>query len=551
MTFLHKLSLRTILVVPIILVIVLSSIIIAYVSYEKNKQITILSVEQQMKSSAEVIKEKITMLKSTVPKEQFNKKLSYALTQNKNSFRSSNLDPMQFRISKDLKIESFEEFKSPVPHLSESTLKKIHQQKQGSLHSNGLTLAFSYQVELDGSVYVIALNDQDYLKPVYNYRNLLIGITFLTVLFASAIGFLTIRKVTNPILSLKKLMEQVSKGDLQTRIKIDHSSKEIHSLSIGFNQMVERLHSLMVHLEASANQVTLSSDGLRMTSTESKLAVEQISSAIEEVAGGTEIQVGNATIATDQISGISTGMDQAAHSIHSVEKSINRALQKANTGNDLVDHTVEQINLVQKTVEKTAEMIDSLYEKTKDIDQILNLISEISHSTSLLSLNATIEAARAGEHGKGFAVVAQEVRKLSDQSGQAVLHIKNITDEIRSETEEVVLSVTQGLKVLKDGTMLVHQTEQAFEEIVQAVGKVTNETKDVSTIVRNVSTQTKNMVPQMKEIASISEQFAEAIQHVSAASEEQQASMDEVSKEANTLNKLAKELETVLSSFKI
>ena len=131
MPFLHKLSLRTVLILPIILVIILSSVIIAYFSYTKNKQITVQSTEQQLQASVEVISEKITMLKATVPKQQFDKKLSYALTQNKNRFRSSSLSPMQFKLTKDQTIELFTEYRDTIPKLSKNNIKQIIQQRQG------------------------------------------------------------------------------------------------------------------------------------------------------------------------------------------------------------------------------------------------------------------------------------------------------------------------------------------------------------------------------------------------------------------------------------
>ncbi len=546
-----RLSFRTMLMAPIILLIILSSSIIAFVSYSNNKQVIIHSVEQQMLSSAEVINQKITMLKSTVTKEQFDKKLSYALTQNRNSFKSSAVVPMQFKVTKEGKAEPFNEFKSDVPKVSDQFIKKMYQQKNGIIHDHGVTYALSYQLELDESVYVIALNDQDYLKPVYDYRNLLFTITLITVLIAVLVGFVMIRKVTKPVLSLKKLMDKVSKGDLQTRIEIGQTSKEIYSLSIGFNEMVDRLQSLMTHLDSSAKQVTQSSDRLRITSSESRFAIEQISAALEEVAGGTEVQVESATTASIQASEISQGMIQADQFIQGVQNSINSSYKIADSGNQLVNNTVEQISLVEETVENTAKMLESLQLKSKDIDQILNLISEISTQTNLLSINAAIEAARAGEHGKGFAVVANEVRNLSERSEQAVMQIKEITDMIRMETDEVTLSMNQGLKVLKEGIVMVNQTEESFGDIVTAVRGATNETDDVASIVNDVSVKTKNMVNRMEEISSISEKFAGTMQHISAVTEEQQASMDNVSNEALALNDLAKDLETILSNFKV
>lgn len=551
MPFLHKISLRSMLIMPIIIVIILSSLVIAYVSYEKNKKVTIQSVELQMRSATEVIKEKITMLKATVPKQKFNKKLSYALTQNKNTFQSTGLTPKQFKLTKEKDIQPFEEFNSTIPKLSKSIINEIYQKRQGVIHDNGLTLAFSQQVELDGSIYVIALTDREYLKPVYIYRNLLVGITSITILLSSIVGLFTIHKVTKPILLLKNLMEKVSEGNLETSINVGHSSKEMFSLSIGFNQMVERLHSLMIHLEESANQVTHSSNRLRVISSNSKLASEQIAAALEEVAGGANSQVDSSMLSLKHVSKISNNMIQASSSINNVGNSAGMAMEKAKAGTQLVNQTVNQINLVQVSVGKTAEMIKSLQEKSKQIDHILNLINDIASLTNLLSLNATIEAARAGEHGKGFAIVAQEVKKLSDQSGRAVQQIKEITDGIRIETEEVVMSVSQGLEVLKDGMNMVHQTESAFCDINNAVEIVANESKDVSSLVHGVTMQTKKLVDQMNDILAISQQFAGTMQHISAAGEEQQASMDEVSSETHALHHLAQELEKAMNQFKL
>ena len=69
--------------------------------------------------------------------------------------------------------------------------------------------------------------------------------------------------------------------------------------------------------------------------------------------------------------------------------------------------------------ERTTTTVARLGDSSREIGDVVKVITSIAEQTNLLALNATIEAARAGEAGKGFAVVAGEVKELAQETAAA------------------------------------------------------------------------------------------------------------------------------------
>lgn len=102
-------------------------------------------------------------------------------------------------------------------------------------------------------------------------------------------------------------------------------------------------------------------------------------------------------------------------------------------------------------------MVKRLGERSKEIGQIVDVITDISNQTNLLALNAAIEAARAGEHGRGFSVVADEVRKLAEQSRQSADQIVQIVRQIHTETTQAIVAMEKGDREVEGGMILMKE----------------------------------------------------------------------------------------------
>ncbi|WP_203248079.1 methyl-accepting chemotaxis protein [Sporosarcina beigongshangi] len=386
---------------------------------------------------------------------------------------------------------------------------------------------------------------------VSSVTSTVLTLSVIAIILAILIGVIITRMITKPILLIEKMAEGIASGDLAQEDIMVKNRDEIGNLAKSFNQMKMNLRQLIQQVSLDAEQVAATSEQLSAGAEQTGKATEQISIAIQEVALGSETQVSHARGASQAVIEISNGMNQAAFSIQSVADLTTSTSEKAAAGNTVVTQTVEQINLVQQSVSETREIINALGEKSEEIGQIVELITQIADQTNLLALNAAIEAARAGEHGRGFSVVADEVRKLAVGSGQAAGQIRNLIIEIQAESENAVQSMNLGTSVVGEGINMVHQTGEVFKDILMAIEQVTEEAREVSAIIGQVNSSSQSMVETMEALASIAEQSAGNTQNVAASVEEQNASMEEISASTIALSSMAQDLQEVISTFKV
>ncbi|CAM3553513.1 methyl-accepting chemotaxis protein [Marinicrinis lubricantis] len=384
--------------------------------------------------------------------------------------------------------------------------------------------------------------------------NQVLRFVITTLVISIVVGAMIIGIFVNTILRPVRVMalqvNQVSGGDLTVDPLPAKSRDEIGSLARDFNRMTQSLRTLIGHVSESSEQVAATSEELTASAQQTSKATEQITMSSQEVAAGAEEQNRTLNGARTAVGEIANGMTSVAASIQSVSQTAVSTNEEAAKGNEVVQQTVEQIQTVHNHVNTTAQVIETLGNKSDEIGQVVLLISDIANQINLLALNASIEAARAGEHGRGFAVVADEVRKLAVQSSDATEKIGSIIQDIQNDTNQAVVSIKEGTYAVDAGMEQVRQTGDSFKTITSMVNDVSAQSQEVAAVVEEVMASIQNMVSMIDSIANISEQSSSNSQNMAAASEEQLASMEEISSSAANLTNMAEELQKLVEKFK-
>lgn len=193
---------------------------------------------------------------------------------------------------------------------------------------------------------------------------------------------------------------------------------------------------------------------------------------------------------------------------------LDKSVEKINQSHINVDRSSEAIKESLKSFMDVKEKGKNLQRKAEDITHIVSLVSGISSQTNLLALNASIEAARAGEQGRGFAVVAEEVRKLAEQSQQAVKDINSNLSFFAEEINLLVTSIENQYNILEletDNLEDVRRTSLEANELIKVVSSETN--KSIIQLNNEVKS-VEEMFKTIDSLASIAAENAASSQQV-------------------------------------
>lgn len=293
----------------------------------------------------------------------------------------------------------------------------------------------------------------------------------ITACIIISLGIFLSRSITNPIVKMTDIVNQLASGNVRKRTGIKRSD-ELGVMASSLDNFAEELETVFVgslekisegdltgNLKSNGEQDVIT-NALIKTNTDLKSIVSEISGYTNDIVE----QSNNVMLSSETILSNTASSEESVQSISAaiveVNEQVKMTASTAKEADEQGQKAKHSATIGSDLVKKTVEAMNDIREASSNISSILSAIENIANQTNLLALNAAIEAARAGETGRGFAVVADEVRTLAAQSTEAA-----------NETAKLIEIVVEKTQV---GAEISENSSESLKEIVDSIEAVCN-----------------------------------------------------------------------------
>lgn len=389
-------------------------------------------------------------------------------------------------------------------------------------------------------------------NSIYNKtKETMVIILILVCVFAIGYGLALSIMITRRLKKVVAFAHAIGEGNFTDGIVVA-ANDEIGVMAKSLNKAEDRIKKLM-------SQIAGSSGDLNALSQELTASIEEITSQMENV--------------DESTSGIAKGMEELSASTEEVNASIEEIdattteiAEKSKSSTEYVHQILSKVLDLKDRNTKSIELSKSIY--TANHDAILQAIEEgkvvdrvklmtesignIASQTNLLALNAAIEAARAGEAGQGFSVVAEEIRKLAEQSSNAVKSVDTVVKQVQeafanlAENSKNILEFIQH-NVNDDYASFLEMIEN-YEQDIQAINKITGK---IASSADTISASLDQVSAAAQDVTETTLQSNSSSQQILGSINETTEALENLTKVSENQAELAEKLNTLIQNFKL
>lgn len=284
------------------------------------------------------------------------------------------------------------------------------------------------------------------------------------------------------VIKLLDEMGDLAQGDLTVEAEV--TDEVTGAIADSINFAVAEMRGLVSGIRTAAGEMHEATEG-----TESLIASLLISS---------DAQSQEILSSVDEVTNMTSAINRMSDSATRSSDQARISAEVAQQGADAVRNTVRGMNNARNQIQETAKQLKRLGESSQQINEIVNLIQDVTEQTNVLSLNASIQAAMAGEAGRGFAVVAEEVQRLAERSARASNEITELVKNIQQDANSAIASmeatteeVVSGATTADEAGRALSEIESMSQDLLKTIEQVAGDAQTESKVAQSVAGRMK------------------------------------------------------------
>ena len=417
---------------------------------------------------------------------------------------------------------------------------------------DGKTMYFaSKPVGTTGWTVVVNVPHDEAFAAVTHVSLVITLVSLIAFLILGGIVTLFIRDITTPMSALDATIGEIASGDLSHRLPESDRTDEIGSLQNNCVKMVRFLRDMVTGTMSASEQVSTASNDLSSSTSTTAAASQSTAAAVINIAEQTAEQSRIVEDATAKAQETTGQMEIVAQSVDDVTAVASSTHTETQEGREMLNDLVRGVERIAAGAMQVSGAVQELYDGSKRIADINEVITNIAGQTKLLALNAAIEAARAGEQGRGFAIVAEEVRKLAEESESAAQQINGIISNNSAQIQTAFDLTKEQQAEVKENVAQVKEAGGKFDTIAALIQSLTAEIEKIAVASQQTRTGAENAMDAIHRLHKVSHLIHQQATNVSALAEEQAAANTEIAASTGTLSTLAQELKKDVQKFKL
>lgn len=316
---------------------------------------------------------------------------------------------------------------------------------------------------------------------------------------------------------VEKLINEVKgvgEGNLRTRAEV--TADVLGSLANSFNHMIGQLENLVIRVKRVAREVELST----------AQTLEQMGRLVQIE----DFQMQQSYIAADGVEQMAQASQEVAQRAQTLQGIASNAQQSAVGGRQATLQAISEIGRIHTNVQTTANNIRTLGERSREINDIVEIIFGLAYQTNRLALDSAIQAAVTGEDRQEFGAVAVNIRRLAEQTKNEATRIARSVRSFQEDIADAAASMEETQRETSLQTKATQNVERTLESIFATVERQARDITDITTmvtqqlqlatavaqIIQYVADMTQQNKGQVGDVAEYIQRQAQRVQQLSA-----------------------------------